>query len=188
MGHNIEYGVYPENVDKKKVEADWNNYVAIADRMEGCSGLYNRIRWLPIICESEADAYEAIRREDSGNYDQLAVRFRRADAPTAKLKALQQKFREAQTALCMLDRDIHYSHTTTKFVSCKKCGSSLAREYIKSNFCPMCCADLRPQTVKDKVKKASEKVKRLEQQILEEEKKANKKGKLFWLVKIEYHT
>lgn len=188
MSHNIEYRTCPENVDKKKVEADWNAYAAKADWKEGCSGLYNPIRWLPIICDSEDDAYEAIRREDSGNYDQLAVRFRRADAPTARLKELRQKLQEAQNALFTLDRDIHYSHTTTKFVSCKKCGSSLARGYIKSNFCPMCHTDLRPQTVKDKVKKANEKVRKLEQQIREEERMANKKGKLFWLVKIEYHT
>lgn len=188
MSHNIEYGIYAENVDKKKVQTYWDQHAAHADRHEGCTGLYQDIRWLPDICASEADAYDMIERKDRGNYDQLAVRFRAAATPSAKLKDLNARLGDTRNALFMLEQDIHYSHTTAKFVSCKRCGSALSRTHLKSNFCPMCGNDLRPQSVRDKVARAKEKVKKLEQQIRDEEKKNNQKGKLFWLVKVEYHT
>lgn len=38
MGHNIMHEVYPENVDRNKVQRDWDNYAAHADREEGCGG------------------------------------------------------------------------------------------------------------------------------------------------------
>lgn len=188
MSHNIMHEIYPENVDKKNVQRSWDNYVAIADRGEGARGLPGQIRWLGAVCDSEDEAHEYLRDMDSGDYDQLAVRFRRAAAPSAKLMELRKKLQEAETTLCTMDKDVHYSHTTTKFVGCKKCGSSLAREYLKTNFCPMCHTDLRPQSTRDRIAKAREKVKKLQQQVQEEEKKNNQKGKLFWLVKIECHT
>lgn len=188
MGHNIEYGTYAENVDKKKVQTYWNQHAAHADWQEGCTGLDRDIRWLPDICASEADAYDMIKRKDRGDYDQLAVRFRAMVTPSAKLDDLNKRIIEARSALYMLEGDIHYSHTSAKFVSCKRCGSALSRIHLKSNFCPMCGNDLRPQSVKDKVARAKEKVMKLEQQIRDEERKNNQKGKLFWLVKIEYHT
>lgn len=188
MSHNIMYDTYPENVDKGRVQKSWDNYVAIADRGEGASGLPGQIRWLSTVCDSEDEAHDYIRSVDSGNYDQIAVRFRRAAAPSAKLSELRKKLQEAETAFHTMDFDVHYSHTTTKFVGCKKCGSSLAREYLDTNFCPMCHNDLRPQSTRDRIAKAREKADKLRQQVREEEKKNNKKGKLFWLVKVEYHT
>lgn len=81
MSHNIMYDTYPENVDKGRVQKSWDNYVAIADRGEGASGLPGQIRWLSTVCDSEDEAHDYIRSVDSGNYDQIAVRFRRAAAP-----------------------------------------------------------------------------------------------------------
>ena len=61
----------------EKVQRDWDNYVAHADREEGCGGLGKKIRWLEDhICDSQEEAEEYIKREDRGWYDQLAVRFR----------------------------------------------------------------------------------------------------------------
>ena len=44
MGHNIKYFEYKEDVDRRKVEAQLDNYVAHEDWQEGCSGLNSPIR------------------------------------------------------------------------------------------------------------------------------------------------
>ena len=64
MGHNIMHEVYPENVDRNKVQRDWDNYVAHADRGEGCGGLSKKIRWLEgHVCDSYEDAENYIRQK-----------------------------------------------------------------------------------------------------------------------------
>ena len=45
MGHEIRYADYAENVNQKKVQDDWNNYVAHEDWQEGASGA-SPIRWI----------------------------------------------------------------------------------------------------------------------------------------------
>lgn len=39
MGHNIHYATYRENVNKKIVQNEWDEYAAHEDWQEGCSGL-----------------------------------------------------------------------------------------------------------------------------------------------------
>lgn len=80
MGHEIKYRSYPENVDRAKVEAEWNQYVRMECWQEGASGLANPIRWLgerhEHICDSYDDAVEYLKLHDRNWYDQLAVRYR----------------------------------------------------------------------------------------------------------------
>ena len=77
MSHSIEYGIYKEDVNKKKVQADWDNFVRIADREEGASGLPGAIRWNDGVTplDSKSDAERWIDEHDGGWYDQIAVRF-----------------------------------------------------------------------------------------------------------------
>ena len=45
MGHNIMHEVYPENVDRNKVQRDWDNYAAHAQIEEReAGGLSQKIR------------------------------------------------------------------------------------------------------------------------------------------------
>lgn len=46
MSHNIKYFEYKEDVDRRKVQAELDNYVAHEDWQEGCSGLSSPIRWI----------------------------------------------------------------------------------------------------------------------------------------------
>lgn len=148
MGHNIIHEVYPENVDRNKVQRDWDNYVAHADRGEGCGGLSKKIRWLEgHVCDSREEAEKYIQREDRGWYDQLAVRFRALKEDTAKIKHLRERAFAAYKRVADIRNDIHYSHCESAYIACRYCGSRLATKYIKSNICPLCGKDLRPTTV-----------------------------------------
>ena len=197
MSHNIKYGVYSENVNKKKVEADWNNYVAHEDWQEGASGLVRSIRWIEgEILNSEEEAYDYIKKHDDGNYDQLAVRFRdtcikpdmskKYDALGKKLNDLRAEYQHKNS--------IAYATTVkSEYVGCKHCGSKLSAKYIQNtNKCPLCHSDLRSTTTLSNLEKLKERITETERQFKEEKEKLNKKlmksAKIKWLVKIEYHT
>ena len=68
MGHNIHYATYPENVNKKIVQNEWDEYAAHEDWQEGCSGLPGKIRWLDHVCDTPEEAEEYISSHDKGNY------------------------------------------------------------------------------------------------------------------------
>ena len=72
-------------------------------------------------------------------------------------------------------------------MGCKSCGSKLSRVHIKTNRCPVCGADLRPQTMQKAVEAARAKWNRA-QDAYNAYVKAHSKSKVMWLVKIEYHT
>ena len=75
MGHEIRHETYPENVDKKKVQAEWDDTVRHICWQEGASGLGRPIRWLDKVCGSYEEAEEYIQKQDKGWYDQLAVKY-----------------------------------------------------------------------------------------------------------------
>lgn len=187
MSHNIEYYDYDEKIDKVKVELDLNAHAACAGRGEGSTGLGSKIRWLDKVCDTEADAHDYIKSVDKGWYDQIAVRYR-VPIETAKVKGLRNRLNEARKNASEINAVIHYSTVKAAFVSCPNCKSKISRPYIKSNFCPVCRADLRPATVLARVKKAAQKCLDLEDKLRQAEREAAKKGKVRWLIKIEHHT
>lgn len=192
--HNVEYGEYEENVNKKRVQEYWDNYAAREDWEEGCSGLNGNIRWINYICESRDEAYEYIEAHDNGWYDQVAVKFKEYPEfkHTKKYDTLVDKLGEVQKKFNALESKVHYAGVVSKFIGCKKCGSKIASAYIKSNYCPVCGEDLRPATVLKTVNNYKEKISQLQKEIKEEGKKIQKKmekqATIKWLTKIEYHT
>ena len=187
MSHNIEHFVFDGNADRVRVEANLNNYAAMADRGEGSTGLGSKIRWLDKVCDTEADAHDYIKSVDKGWYDQIAVRFR-VPVETAKTKDLRDRLMAAREKAREADAVVHFANVKSAFISCPNCKSKIAQPYIKTNFCPICHADLRPASALDKVQKAVQKCRVLEEKLRQAERDAAKKGKVKWLVKIEYHT
>ena len=92
----------------------------------------------------------------------------------------------------LLEREnkIYYSfeNTKSKHVACKYCGSRLATAHIRSNFCPLCRADLRPASARNAIATSEKMIKDIDEKIKTMERKQTKKSKIKWLVKIEYHT
>ena len=191
MGHEIRHLEYAESTDKKVISADANK-IAVRDG-DYHSGLNSPIRFLDPICEDRERAYEYIQSHDRGWYDQLAVRFRvypkcEPTKTLLTLKEREQKEREKRVAY-----EIAHSVSSFKveYIGCPHCGSKLKRTLLRSNSCPLCHTELRSKTTMDTLKRYEDNIKSLSKQILEEERKINKKNekkaKVMWLVKIEYH-
>jgi hypothetical protein len=195
--HHIHYSSYNENVDKAEVQEEWDEYAAMKDEKEGCSGLDKPIRWIDKILPNLEAAEEYIRNHDSGWYNQLAVKYR-ADVPglTSKTQEiLQERAGRLRARANELSSNIHYKGVKSAFITCRNCGSKLASGYFgKSivNNCPVCRSDLRPQSTLDLIAKAEANAKKAEKDLAVEnaklQKKAADKAEIQWLVKIEYHT
>lgn len=189
MSHNVEYRAYPENVNKNKVQDEWDAYVRIADRGEGASGLPGKIRWLSPVFDTQDEAEEYIRQNDRNNYDQLAVRFRVPGKRSSRTDALWAKFQTEKAKFREVNAKLHFIGAKAEFIGCKNCGSKISSRYLTSNCCPVCRADMRPETVLKRLKAMSEKIEKIWGEYQESQKKDNQKSdELNWLVKIEYHT
>lgn len=76
MSHEIRYAEYPNAVSRTKVQKMWNNYAAMEDWQEGCSGV-NPIRWIEsTVLKSREEAENWIKAHDRKWYDCLAVRYK----------------------------------------------------------------------------------------------------------------
>lgn len=203
MGHNIHHATYPENINKKPVQAEWDEYAAREDWQEGCSGLPSNIRWINHVCNSMEDAEKYIRDHDTGWYDQFAVKFKDTDSITttsSKKETLLKQIASYKDKKKVFDMEHSLANLKSEYISCPKCRSKLARQYIgrsNSRFhnegCPVCGeTDIRAPYIHDQLKSFQDKIDKWQQQLKEEElylaKKVSSKVKIKWLVKIEYHT
>ena len=73
MGHSIQHYKFDENEDKKRI-ASIVNGDAIQYGDHGTE-LNSDIRYIDKLYNDEDEAVEAIRKQDKGWYDQLAVKF-----------------------------------------------------------------------------------------------------------------
>lgn len=183
--HMTEYFTYSEKKSKEKIFAELNSYVSKRTENHEC---ISKIRWMEgekYVYPCEEDAEEAISRIDleSGLYDDcIAVKFRKVEEDRnlrAKACAAWAAYHEAENVVVA-------KSFKAQLVGCKKCGSRLNREYLKSNFCPLCGADMRSETELHRIQRLREKAEDAEKKIIEAKRKS-KKGKVYWLVKIEWH-
>lgn len=194
MSHNIEYYSYPITKKQTAIARELQDYARQATWREGGSGLPNDIRWIDYTCDDYESAQAAIERMDNGWYDQIAVKYRSFDKPlkSKKLDDLKTKAKETRSKLHELESKVAFAEFKSQYISCKNCGSKLNKDYIKRNNCALCGHDMRSDTTKNAISRLTEKVKSLEKDIREEEKKLAvkkaKEAKVYWLVKIEYHT
>lgn len=200
MGHNIKLRDYPLSVNRKEVQAGWNNYAAHEDWQEGCSGV-SPIRWLDSepICESYEEAEHRIEQLDKGWYDCLAVRYYETppQTTTATLDRASVAVNNAQKAYNELkdkaDRDFY--NLESEYVGCKGCGSRLKRNLLRHSYCPLCGESLLSKTMQDRIAKSHDRLQSTQKKQKEEQEKAQKRAakaiknrEVRWLVKIEYHT
>ena len=192
MSHNVEYHTYPENCDKSKVENEINKYVSHCTYAEGGGGLPSAIRWNDNkIYANRDEAEEAISKMDDGWYNQIAVKFKELprDVTSAKFESLYNKKVEVVKKARTLNSEVQVKSMKSQYVSCKKCGSKLNKDFLKTNYCPLCQNDMRSDTIKNKLDTYKVKLIDLDKQLSEEYKRlTEKKGEVKWLVKIEYHT
>ena len=187
--HNIHYRDYPENINKKDVQAEWDHYAAMEDWQEGATGLGSPIRWINETYNSYEEAQKAIEKHDKGWYDQLAVKYvdRHKNKDDSKMKALTEASVEAMNEYNRRDRIIYPQTLQASLITCKKCNSKLAKSYLKSNLCPVCRTDLRPEHILKSIESAKNKWDRKQRDIKDYMTKHGKK-EIRWVVKIECHT
>lgn len=186
--HNIEYHSYPENIKRDYVQRELDHYVSEETRGEGGHGLGQNIRWLENICADRDEAESFIRDHDRNWYDQLAVRYYVSTPKQCKaLDNLRAKIKAAYYEFYSRNSKIWAETVKAELVGCKTCGSRMSRVYLKTNRCPVCGNDLRPESMRKSVEAAKAKWKKAQDAEQEYVKKHGKKT-VKWLVKIEYHT
>lgn len=194
MAHNIEYYTYPVTKKQSAIASELQSYAERKTYEEGGGGLPHSIRWLDHVCDDYESAKAFIERNDKGWYDQLAVKYKQFDKPitSKKLTELEAKLNDTKKNLRELESKVAFTEFKAQYISCKKCGSKLNKDYIKRNNCVVCGYDMRSDTTKNAIARLTEKVKALENAVREEARKVAvkkaKEAKEYWLVKIEYHT
>ena len=194
MGHCTSFDIFSMEESKASIYETVDR-VAM-DESDSGHGLGSPIRWYDNeIQNSYEDAEAFINKHDSGWYDQLAVPFRQArqeDLTTKKTTDLKRRISELEKLYREKDGKIHYANVKSKTVSCKTCESKIAVAYLRSNACPVCRAELRPESVMKDLANKQVKLNELKKQLKEEEKrlaaKSIKNSKLMWLVKTEFHV
>lgn len=187
MGHVVGY-TDCLNTEKAKAEAvaDINE---LAIQNGDCHAPIQSIRWVNVTCSSREDALEWIRKYQRNWYDQMAVKYyERAEnkktqelrTRIAKLREKQEKFEEATIPSVV---------KTSKYLSCKGCGSTLAREYLPKTWahCPLCGKTMRSKTNLERINNYQKRISQLDKQLDEEIKKSKLKRE-WWLIKYEYHV
>lgn len=188
--HQICYNNFPVSTPKEKIEKFLNDR---ADRDGDGGGLYNRIRFIDLTFDYRENAEEYIKANDTGWYDQLAVkyRFQKDFKPSKTLLNLQSRVAKAYKELYDLSYKFHFADHKSEFIGCKGCGSKISLKYLRRNTCPVCGFDMRPKTTLDKIEalklKHDELQKAAHDKEHEERMKSIKKAETFWLVKTEYH-
>ena len=185
--HNIEHYNYPEKVNKKEVQAELNDYVSHETWQEGGGGI-DPIRWNDYVCSSYKEAEEWIKKHDKGWYDQVAVKYYSPiKTKTAKVDELEVKILDSYRIYTERNNACYPKTRTSEFIGCSKCKSRLATKYLSGNFCPVCHADLRPESTLKSIIAAENKWKNAVK-MREEYIDKHSKKEIRWLVKIEYHT
>ena len=188
MSHNIEHYDYKENVDKKMVQADLNTHVKHATWHEGGHGI-EPIRWNDIVCKNYDEAVKWIEAHDKGWYDQLAVKYYEPvhGEKSKKIDELDAKIQEAYKIYRERSSVVYPKTRTSEFIGCNNCKSRLSSKHLNRNHCPVCNADLRPETMLKSIAAAETKWKKAVENKKEYIETHSKKA-IRWLVKIEYHT
>ena len=195
MGHEINYFSFNYDTSRKSIEKEMNDY---ACRHGDAGGLYYPISFKEMTpFKSYDDAQKYIESIDK-DYGQFAVPY--LDYPY--IKVTNDKLKEMETKLNELHREYYgrrdrqfYTTETIKsqYLGCKECGSRLAVKYLHGNRCPLCGAEMRPETELNKIKALKEKYDKAFNAFVsardKEEEKAKQKLSCTkkWLVKIEYH-
>lgn len=135
------------------------------------------------------DAIAYIEEVDKHFYDGIAVKYYDyfyVD-DNAKIKELRAKIADT----VQREKDYIAKHSVknkkAESIGCRKCGSRLNKELLRSERCPLCNADLRSDTTLERIASFHTKVEEYDKKIKLEQVKRKNKARILWLVKYEYH-
>ena len=201
MSHNPTYRSYPYTENTAKIENEIAEYVHHACWQEG--GSLTPIRWMnSMVFNSLEEARQWLEDTDNGWYDNRAVVYKdyqnvKTPKRTKKYEDLMRRLKENQEKLRKATTEGHYDNVKSALISCRNCGSKIAKAYLKGkNFCPVCRESMLPPTKVNQIKRYEEIIEDIKKQITEENIAYNKKLEnvkvskkdLKWLVYYDYHT
>lgn len=187
--HQIQYYTVARRSEIMSVAEEFAFYTV--DRGENPTGSYHgnmTIHDKPI-CESYEEAEEKIAEWDTGWYSDHAVQFKDKSKlkPTKAMEAL-----EARAKKLTADKNDYIAvhsvqNRKSELIGCGKCGSKIARSYMRGERCPVCGKDMRPEYVLERIKKYEADYKAVMRQLEELRRKQSGKCPVLWLVKVEVH-
>lgn len=179
--HQIVIRDYPEHTDKRIMTSDSINTVSRNGDRYGTE----LIQYSDMLFDSREKAEDWVYK-DHGFYAGVAVRYKDLDGipDTAEVKRIRDRIKLLQQKSIEVKNDV--AKRKCKLISCSKCESKIAREYVRRSICPVCGNDLTSEAAKKEYAEICEKIQELYKKI--EQKKINsRKAKIRWLVKFEYH-
>lgn len=185
MGHAIHHIVVDEKVDRNSVMADIQE-IARRDGDGYCSRLNWRDNLAPFSSKAEAEMFV---ESFDGRYEDIAVRFYdySGATKTSKIAECETKITELVNAKKEYIAEHSVRKFQAKFIGCQKCGSKIAKDYLRGESCPVCSKDLRAESTLKKISWYGVKIAELYERIEIEKMKQKNKAKIKWLVKFEYH-
>ena len=196
MSHVIQYHKLPKNASKKNFIADMNEIVQHEDYLEGGSYQASQLTWHDDkVYDSYDDAKQAIDGFIRDSYDDHAVLYYDTDSiaikPSKTLETAKMKLDKLITERDKYVNENRVSHRSSEFIGCTECGSKVNREYLKSDYCPVCKHDLRSKSTLNRIASFDKRINTARTEVSKIEHalklKNIKKAKVCWLVKTEYH-
>ena len=197
MGHACSILTFPEKMSNKEISkkcGEWATYNCDLQERGGYGYDYLDVRFTNKIFDCYEDA-EKYLNDTFGCYSEIAVRYKKYPKvqPNKAISDLERRIMEYATRITEID-ELHYKGVTQATVKCKKCGSSLSTEYCGKtyhNSCPVCRAELRPESTMKKRESYQKTMKDLKEKLRSEEKKQNlrnaAKVEYYWAVACEVH-
>lgn len=167
-----------ENVNRREDPyGDYHGNMRIID-----AKIYNTIE----------EAEKAIEDMNLGSYHDVAVPYYSAlnHVPTKKVQNLIERIQKNQDSSKEYQLKNTVKNHKAKLITCKKCESKVAKDYLVSEFCPVCKSDLRSDYIQERIKKFTDDDCKLKNELSIEKEKSSKKNKgiVHWLVKVEVHV
>ena len=193
MGHQVCYDTFSTAVSKKRIYAEVN---ARAVEDGDYHSPLERIHFFEDRCFDRYEEAEQFIEERSRNafYGQFAVMYRRDEnfVPSKTLENLQKRQSDARKAYWDLQKAFHFANHKSATVGCQNCTSKIALKYLRTNKCPVCGEDLRPESTRNRIAALKAKLDNLVEQCEKKEKaerlKSIEKAETYWLVKTEFHV
>jgi hypothetical protein len=188
MPHDILYRTLPGTCTLKQVADFVDEYVKGHGDRYGTDVVRcpNHMALLP----NYEKAYDYICSVDRGDYDGIAVQY--ADfshiKDSAKVEDLRKKMAELQQKKMEFINAHSPQAQKAAYIGCPECGSKLSRERLKGNKCPLCYTDLRASSTLERIESFNRRIAEYQKKIQAEREKDQKKAKIMWLVKFEYHS
>ena len=188
MPHDILYRTLPGTYTLKQVADFVDEYVKGHGDHYGTNAVRcpNHMALLP----NYEKAYDYICSVDRGDYDGIAVQY--ADFSHIKDSAKVDELRKKVAEIGKKKMEFIEAHSPkaqkAAFISCSECGSKLNREKLSGYVCPVCRTDLRAPSTLERIDAFNRRIAEYNKKIAAERSKDQKKAKIMWLVKFEYHT